>query len=750
MPYVAIPSNLKKVDSVSLQLMSPDEMLDMSYGEVLTAETINYRTGAPQMNGLFCQAIFGPVKDWECGCGKYKRYRYAGVICDKCGVEVTKSSVRRERMGHITLAAPACHPWFLRVIPSRIALLLDMKSTDLSRVAYFSAYVITKIDEKMREEYLSKIDKEAEARIKLTKADFDEKFQELSRQYQVDKSGSSTSIDDLKAKYDTDKEILKTQQIELIARIETISEVAKKELDSLKVKDVITEIIYQELSQKFGPVFVAEIGGEAIESLLKQINLETSYKTLKEDLEKTKGQAKKKVAKRLKLVKHFINNNTRPEWMVLRRIMVLPPDLRPMLQLDGGRFAASDLNELYRRLINRNNRLRKLIQIGAPEVILRNEKRMLQEAVEALIDNSARNGRQVMASNGVKRPLKSLTDILKGKTGRFRQNLLGKRVDYSGRSVVIIGPSLKLDQCGLPKEMALELFKPFLIGRIISKSESGIIGEEHQCFNVHSARRLIESKISLVYDILDEVIQDKYVLLNRAPTLHRLSFLAFKPILIEGKAIQLHPLVCSAFNADFDGDQMAVHLPITVKGQEEARDLMLSTKNLLKPASGELIMSGGSLDIVLGSYYLTMIKPDTKDSKELKAYSSMNEAYYAYYHGHITLQDRIKVDIQKAETDDVVETTIGRIIFNSCFPSHFRFINETMNKKTYLKFLNELYFELGPEAMPNVLDTIKELAYKYATQSGISLSSQDFNIPQSKYPLLDDSRGKSQYDPRCL
>jgi DNA-directed RNA polymerase subunit beta' len=741
MPYVAIPSNLKNVDSVSLQMMSPEGMLEMSYGEVLTAETINYRTGTPQMNGLFCQAIFGPVKDWECACGKYKRYRYAGVICDKCGVEVTHSSVRRERMGHISLAAPCVHPWYLRVIPSRVALLLDMKASDLNKVTYFSAYVITEIDEKVREEYIDKIDKEAKNRIKTTKADFDNKFQELSRQYQVDKSSGKFEKEDLKAKYDTDKEVLKSQQAEVVAKIETVAEVAKKELSTLKYKEVITEVMYQELSQKFGPVFKAKIGAEAVETLLRNLVLDKEYDELKEKIQATKGQTKKKLSKRLKLIKNFIKSESRPEWMVLNRIMVLPPDLRPMLQLDGGRFAASDLNELYRRLINRNNRLRKLIQIGAPEVILRNEKRMLQEAVETLIDNSARSGRQVMASSGIKRPLKSLTDVLKGKQGRFRQNLLGKRVDYSGRSVIIIGPSLKLHQCGIPKNMALELFKPFLMGRIITKSEQGLLSEEHQCFNVHSARRLIESKIPLVYDILDEVIKDKYVLLNRAPTLHRLSFLAFQPTLVEGKAIQLHPLVCQAFNADFDGDQMAVHLPITVKGQEEAKNLMVATKNLLKPASGELIMSGASQDIVLGSYYLTLTKP-AKNPKKIKYFASEEEVLMAVEFLDLDIQEIVKIKVLDAGKEKVLETTAGRVIFNRCFPADHPFINKTMTKKDYQKTLNDAYFYIGDERLTKVLDTIKEVAYKYATKSGVSLSIDDFRIPKEKYPLLEDAREK--------
>jgi DNA-directed RNA polymerase subunit beta' len=742
MPYVAIPSQLKNVDSVSLELMSPDEMRNMSYGEVLTAETINYRTATPQMNGLFCQAIFGPVKDWECACGKYKRYRYAGVICDKCGVMVTHSSVRRERMGHITLAAPCVHPWFLRIIPSRISLILEMKTIDVSRVTYFSAYVITEINEEIRDEYISKIERESQARIKQSVSDFDKKFEDLSRQYQIDKSGGKYDPDILKTKYESDKEILKNQQQEMLTRIETISEVAKKELSSLQYKDVVTEMMYQELSQKFGPVFKASIGAEAVETLLKNIDLEKEEVFLKEKIETAKGQNKKKLAKRLKLIRSFLTNNTRPEWMVLRAVMVLPPELRPMLQLDGGRFAASDLNELYRRLINRNNRLRKLIQIGAPEVILRNEKRMLQEAIEALIDNSAKSGRQVMASTGVKRPLKSLTDILKGKQGRFRQNLLGKRVDYSGRSVIIIGPHLKLDQCGIPKEMALELFKPFLIGRIIAKSEAGLFQDEGAAFNVHSARRLIESKAPIVYDILDEVIQDKYVLLNRAPTLHRLSFLAFKPVLTEGKAIQLHPLVCRAFNADFDGDQMAVHLPITVRGQEEAKNLMVATKNLLKPASGDLIMSGAQ-DMVLGSFYLTRFTNEPK-REDMKSFASTNIALTAYDKGSVKIGEKINVLIGSGKTSEVLETSVGRIIFNNCFPSSYPFFNETVDKKSFEYILNNAYHTLGADAMPEILDTIKYTTFKYATQSGISASFADLKSPDGKHELLAETKEKVQ------
>ena len=738
MPYVAIPSQLKNVDSVSLELMSPEEMLNMSYGEVLTAETINYRTGTPQMNGLFCQAIFGPVKDWECACGKYKRYRYAGVICDKCGVMVTHSSVRRERMGHISLAAPCVHPWFLRLIPSRISLILDMKSTEVSRVTYFSAYVITEVNEDIRDEYLSKIDVESENRMKLTKSEFDKKFEELSRQYQIDKSAEGADVDTLKIKYEANKEIYKQQQLDMLTKIETIAEVAKKELANLKYKDVITEVVYQELAQKFGPVFKASIGAEAIETLLKDIDLEQELEVVHAKMVKSRGQSKKKIAKRYKLIKSFLTNNTRPEWMVLRRTMVLPPELRPMLQLDGGRFAASDLNELYRRLINRNNRLRKLIQIGAPEVILRNEKRMLQEAVEALIDNSAKSGRQVMSSTGIKRPLKSLTDILKGKQGRFRQNLLGKRVDYSGRSVIIIGPTLKLDQCGIPKEMALELFKPFLIGRIIAKSEAGLLSDEGQAFNVHSARRLIESKRSVVYDVLDEVIKDKYVLLNRAPTLHRLSFLAFRPVLVGGKAIQLHPLVCKAFNADFDGDQMAVHLPITVKGQEEARNLMVASKNLLKPASGDLIM-GPSQDMYLGAYYLTTIG---EAPEKPRAFSSTNEAMTAYNNGQIKVNELVKIRMGEGKDAKTVDSSAGRIIFNQCFPETDDFINESVNKKRFDAILNDSYHKNGLDNMPQVLDNMKDITFRHATQSGITMSFNDLASPEGKYELLEATKDR--------
>jgi DNA-directed RNA polymerase subunit beta' len=743
MPYPVIPSNLKNVESVYLKIMSSDEMIDMSYGQVLLSETINYRTGVPQTNGLFCQAIFGPIKDYECACGKYKRYRYAGVVCDKCGVMVAPASVRRERMGHIDLAAPAIHPWFLRIIPSRVALLLEMKSIDISRICYFSAYAITEINEDMREEYTARINEEHESRVKSTKSSFDKKFEELGRQYQIDKTSDKFNPDELKAKYEADKEIMKIQQAEMLTKIETVAQMAKKELTSLQIKDVISENVHQELAQKFGPVFKAEIGAEAIESLLGAIDLQAEYEAVKTRLQTVKSQVKKKLVKKLQLIKHFLDNDTSPTWMVLKRIMVLPPDLRPMLQLDGGRFAASDLNDLYRKLINRNNRLRKLIHIGAPEVILRNEKRMLQEAVEALIDNTVRNGKQVMSNSGAKRPLKSLTDALKGKGGRFRQNLLGKRVDYSGRSVIIIGPTLNLDQCGLPKEMALELFKPFLIGRIIAKSEKGLLKEEHQCFNIHSARRLIETGQPIIFDILDEVIQDKYVLLNRAPTLHRLGFLAFKPVLIEGRAIQVHPMVCRGFNADFDGDQMAVHLPITVKGQDEARQLMSAPTNLLKPATGKLIMSGHQ-DIHLGAYYLTHIEQNSDSkNKSVPTYSSPAEAMYAYQLERIKINELVKIRFNShGLKNKIIETSIGRMIFNGCFPDDYTYINDTINKKNYDNILGTIFHDLGQPTLALILDKIKDTMFKYATSSGISISVSDLVQPKGKEKIILEAQEK--------
>ena len=733
MSYVAISNNLKNIQSLSLNLMSPQDMVEMSYGEVLTSETINYRTGAPQMNGLFCQAIFGPSKDWECFCGKYKRFRYAGVICDKCGVEVTHSSVRRERMGHVVLAAPCVHPWFSRIVPSRIALALDMKSTDIQKITYFSAYVITQVNDNLRQEYVQKINHEKQFRLQKLKNEFDIKYEELSREYQKNKVLGKMEVELLRADYDMKKDIYKEQSREMQERIIATAENALISLETIKVKDVLSENRYYELSKSFAAVFKAEIGAEAVDQLLKSIHLPTEIENLKVVLETTKGQTKKKTAKRLKLLQSFARTGSDISWMVLKTVMVLPPELRPMLQLDGGRFAHADLNDLYRRLINRNNRLRKLIQIGAPEVILRNEKRMLQEAVEALIDNSSKGGRQVMAATGAKRALKSLTDILKGKQGRFRQNLLGKRVDYSGRSVIIIGPNLKIDECGIPKDMALELFTPFLIGRIIELSERGILSEEYQAYNVHSARRLVESKVPIVYDILESIIKDKYILLNRAPTLHRLSFRAFKPTLVDGKAITLHPLVCSGFNADFDGDQMAVHVPITFRAQNEAKELMAASKNLVQVASGDLSTSF-SQDILLGIYYLTNI---VATEERVRTYAFVNEVVAAYDAKKIKINQLIKVRMNKKGATGIVETTLGRIIFNQAMPDDVDFINYTLDKKTSSKLLKNLFFEIGQDRLALILDDIKDLGFKYVTQSGNSMSIFDIKIPKEKPEIVN-------------
>lgn len=739
MPYPVIPNDLRNIESIHLGVMSPEEMLKMSYGEVINSETINYRSGDPIANGLFCQAIFGPVKDWECHCGKYKRYRYAGVICDRCGVEVASSSVRRERMGHISLACPCVHPWFSRVIPSRIATLLDIKTIDLHKVTYFSMYIITEINEGLRQDFLNRIDYEAKSKINQIKQEYESKLEVISSGYMRSKSSGQYDINELKAKFEAEKEFIKNDRDSMVIKIETVAEIAKKELSSLQVKMVISESTHRDMSQKFGPAFKAGIGPESIQHLLKNIDLQTELEKTKEEMQRSKGQSRKKLAKKMRLIKTFIETNTRPEWMVLERIMVLPPDLRPMLQLDGGRFATSDLNELYKRVINRNNRLRKLIQIGAPDVIVRNEKRMLQEAVEALIDNSARNGKQVMASTGAKRALKSLTDSLKGKGGRFRQNLLGKRVDYSGRSVIIVGPNLKIDECGLPKIMAMELFKPFLIGRIISKSEAGLLPEEYQCFNVHSARRLIETDNSVIYDILAEVIQNKYVLLNRAPTLHRLGFLAFKPILIEGKAIQLHPMVCKGFNADFDGDQMAVHVPISTKGQKEAKELMTPQHNLLKPANGK-ITTAGNMDLNLGLYYLTRI---SKNPDKKKAFATPGEAKMAHENGIIEISEVIRVKVEKADPRKSIETTLGRIILNEILPDDVPYFNDVMDKKKYETMLNQLFHIIGENRLGDMLDDFKNLGFKYATSSGVTMSCGDLVVPKEKYEVIENVREKA-------
>ncbi|OGE82480.1 MAG: DNA-directed RNA polymerase subunit beta' [Candidatus Doudnabacteria bacterium RIFCSPLOWO2_01_FULL_44_21] len=694
--------------AVRLRLASPADILNWSYGEVTKPETINYRTQRPEKDGLFDEKIFGPIKDWECYCGKYKRIRYKGIICDKCGVEVTRAAVRRERMGHIKLAAPVAHIWFLRGVPSRLGLVLDLSVQELEKVVYFAAYIITNVDEEARSATQEQIEREFKAKRK----EIDGRYEHLLNQSKEEAEGLRTR--DMWSKE--------------IEHLESIRDLARSELKSIKKYQIISELEYRDLSLKYGPVFQAGIGAAAIEQLVSEIDLEKLFTLLREEINTAEGVNKRKLIKRLKLVKSMIKSAIRPEWMIIQNLPVIPPDLRPMVQLDGGRFAASDLNDLYRRVINRNNRLKKLLEIGAPEVITRNEKRMLQEAVDALIDNSIRHGKEVTASTGQKRKLRSLADMLKGKQGRFRQNLLGKRVDYSGRSVIVVGPKLKLHQCGLPKKMALELFKPFVISKLILREFA---------HNVRSANRLIEQGRPEVYDILEEVTKHHYVLLNRAPTLHRLGFQAFLPVLIEGKAIQIHPMVCDAYNADFDGDQMAVHVSLTEAAQEEARNIMLSAKNLLKPASGEPVM-GPTKDMVLGCFWLTRIQAGQKG--EGMVFGSAEEAILAYQSGILSLKAKIKIRLgEKWGNLGLTETCVGRVMFNQILPEGVRFNNEVMDKKKLQQALQVVYRDFGIERTADLLDEIKKLGFNYVTKSGLSWGMEDLKVPEIKKQLVEQA-----------
>ncbi len=634
------PKNPSDITSMRISIASADKIRSRSHGHVTKPETINYRTFKPERNGLFCGAIFGPVKDYECICGKYKRMRHRGIVCEKCGTEVTLSKVRRERMAHIELAAPVAHIWFLRSLPSRIGNLLDITLRDLEKVLYFESYIVL--------------------------------------------------------------------------------EPGTTELEKAQV---LTEKEYREARETYGKSFEAGIGAEAIRVFLQEINLEETAKQLRIDINETGSEAKrKKYVKRLKVVYSFLGSDNKPEWMIMECVPVLPPDLRPLVPLDGGRFATSDLNDLYRRVINRNNRLKKLIELNAPDIIIRNEKRMLQESVDALFDNG-RRGRVITGAN--KRPLKSLSDMLKGKTGRFRQNLLGKRVDYSGRSVIVVGPELRLHQCGLPKKMALELFKPFIYNKL---EEKGFVT------TIKSAKKMVEEKKPIVWDILDEVIKEHPVMLNRAPTLHRLGIQAFEPILIEGKAIQLHPLVCTAFNADFDGDQMAVHLPLSVEAQVEARVLMMSTNNILSPANGKPIITA-SQDIVLGLYYMTRERPFVRG--EGKIFSGSREVGLAYEAGEIDLQAKIKARI----AGKIHETTVGRVLLYDVAPKELNFsdFNQVMTKKSLADLIDTCYRTAGNKATVLLADKMKDLGYKYATKAGISIAMKDMTIPESKKTLLAEA-----------
>ena len=688
---------------IKLRLASPEDILSWSYGEVTKPETINYRTQKAEREGLFSEAIFGPAKDFECYCGKYKRIRYKGIICDRCGVEVTRAVVRRERMGHIKLAAPVAHIWFLRGVPSKIASVLGVSLPELERVIYFASYIVMRVNEDLKTEAMKRIEGEFKAKLKTVTDDSEEE-----------------------------------------QRIREVKDHERNNLKALRKYQILSELDYRDLSVKYGEVFEAGIGAEAARRLLQEINLEELAAQIDHEYhQETNPLESRKIARRLKLVRSMMKSNIRPEWMIMTILPVIPPALRPMVPLDGGRFATSDLNDLYRRVINRNNRLKHLVELKAPEVITKNEKRMLQEAVDALIDNAMRRGQTTTAaSTGQKRALKSLADMLKGKQGRFRQNLLGKRVDYSGRSVIVIGPKLSLGECGIPKHMALELFKPFVIGILIRK------GLAH---NIKSASRLIEQETPDVWASLEEAIQDKLVLLNRAPTLHRLSVQAFKPTLIEGKAIQLPAFPTHAFNADFDGDQMAVHLPLTKEAQQEARELMLSTHGILKPATGEPVAIP-SKDITLGCYYMTTVRDGARG--EGKLFSSFEEAVLAHENGLVDLRAKIRV-LYRPEADfkprstlkegvaasGIIETSVGRIIFNQTLPPDYGFMNKKLTNPDLKALEADIWDEYGEDTTVKFLDEMKDLGFRYATVSGISWGMNDLRIPKDKPGIITEADG---------
>lgn len=721
------PRRHEDFDSISLSVASPEAVLEWSHGEVTKPETINYRTQKPERDGLFCEKIFGPTKNWECYCGKYKRIRYKGVVCEKCGVEVTRSIVRRERMGHISLAVPVTHIWFLRSTPSRLGLILNLPIKAIEQVIYFAAYIITSVDDDAKKEALENLDKDFQMYRKQIQDEFKSKSNDLkikSRSKKKGKKGelSEEQMEDLDDNNENVSDLMQAED-SYAAKIEELTmqhHQAKEDLEELATGKVIGEIEYRELSMKFGHVFHAGTGAESIRKILENLDLKAFIKELEGERKKSTGQKYKKLLRRIRLASALLKADIRPEWMVINQLPVIPPDLRPMVQLDGGRFAASDLNDLYRRVINRNNRLKRLMAIGAPEVICRNEKRMLQEAVDTLFNNAARAGRAVFTA-GDKRKLRSLSDMLKGKQGRFRQNLLGKRVDYSGRSVIVVGPQLKLSECGIPKEMALKLFKPFVVGELI---------RQELAHNVKGAERLIDDGKKEVWDILENETSKRLVLLNRAPTLHRLGIQAFKPVLIDGKAIQIHPLVCVAFNADFDGDQMAVHLPLSEKAQAEARELMLATTNLLKPSAGEPIITP-SQDMVLGVYYLTQGFKG-KDGEGM-VFADENEAINAYRQRFVDLQafvnGRAKGKIQE-------NTTVGRMIFNTFLPEEIDYVNKTVGKNELKALLAQILDTCGPETTAKVADEFKRIGFKFATKSGITISVFDLLVPEEREDMI--------------
>jgi len=701
---------------IALWVTSPEKIRSLSHGKVLISETINYRTQKPERGWLFCEQIFGPRKNYECACGKYKRIRYKGIVCERCWVEVTKTTARRERMGHIDLYAPVAHIWFMKSVPSRIGLLLDLPVKKLEQVVYFASYIITDVYEDKVKEAL----KELEDRYKVSKAEMQKEVQREINELKLKKESG-----ELNAKKFAEQEALLMKKLDdLTEEFESL----RSSLKNLKQGEVVWELEYRVLNEKFPHVFDWGTWAEYLQKLLKRIDLKEFIKERQKELKTATQVKQKKILQKIKLASNLLKSGQKPEWFILEALPILPPDLRPMIQLDGWRFASSDLNDLYRRVINRNNRLKKLIELGAPDVILKNEKRMLQEAVDMLITGETRTNRSGFVTAN-KKKLKSLTEILKGKQGRFRQNLLGKRVDYSGRSVIVVGPELKMDQCGIPKKMALILFKPFIIAKLI---EEGIV------YNVKHAEKFIEKGTKEVWDALDEVIEDKYVLLNRAPTLHRLSVQAFKPVLIDGKAIQLHPLTCTAFNADFDWDQMAVHLPITPKAQEEAKELMVTSKNLLAPSSWDPIVTP-SQDMILWAYYVTT--PLKGEKWEGQVFAGIDDVTYAYDNGSITMKSLIKVRINW----ELVETTYWRLLFNQIVPKELGFVNESLKKWALKKLLSRSFEELGSEVTAKFVDEIKNFGYKYSTISGLSISKEDMIVPKNKDKILEEASEKVKF-----
>ena len=740
-------------DELRIGLATAEDIRNWSFGEVKKPETINYRTLKPEKDGLFCEKIFGPTRDWECYCGKYKRVRFKGIICERCGVEVTRAKVRRERMGHIELAAPVTHIWYFKGVPSRLGYLLDLAPKDLEKIIYFAAYVITAVDGEMRHNELSTLEAEMEVEKKAVADQRDSDLEARAQKLEADLA----ELEAEGAKSDVRRKVRDGGEREM----RQLRDRTQRELDrldeiwttftKLAVKQLIVdENLYRELVDRYGEYFQGSMGAESIQKLIETFDIDAEAESLRDTIRNGKGQKKLRALKRLKVVAAFQTNRNSPMGMVLNAVPVIPPELRPMVQLDGGRFATSDLNDLYRRVINRNNRLKRLIDLGAPEIIVNNEKRMLQESVDALFDNG-RRGRPVTGPGN--RPLKSLSDLLKGKQGRFRQNLLGKRVDYSGRSVIVVGPELKLHQCGLPKLMALELFKPFVMKRLVDLNHAQ---------NIKSAKRMVERQRPQVWDVLEEVIAEHPVLLNRAPTLHRLGIQAFEPQLVEGKAIQLHPLVCEAFNADFDGDQMAVHLPLSAEAQAEARILMLSSNNILSPASGKPLAMP-RLDMVTGLYFLTTLIPgDTgehtaaaKDAPETGVYSSPAEAIMALDRGALSVRAPIKVRLTQLRPPHAVEnelfgengwrpgnawiaeTTLGRVLFNELLPQGYPFVNEQMHKKVQARIINDLAERYPMIVVAQTVDKLKDAGFHWATRSGVTVSMADVIVPPEKQEILE-------------